>query len=83
VQFPKNEKPVICSRKSSSSSSRLVVADQIIFGGKGIKMLVSIIIIKLVISLIIMILLFLFNLRLCFKTENLFGALFGELDKCI
>jgi len=31
-----------------------------------------------------MILLFLFNLtRLRFKTENLFGAQFGELDKCI
>jgi len=24
-----------------------------------------------------------FNLRLCFKTENLFGAQFGELEKCI
>jgi len=29
------------------------------------------------------ILLFLFILKLCFKTENLFGAQFGELDKCI
>jgi len=42
-------------------------------------MLVSIIIIKL----IIVILLYLFNLRLCFKIENLFGAQLGELDKCI
>jgi len=29
------------------------------------------------------ILLFLFILRLCFKTENLFDAQFGEFDKCI
>jgi len=28
------------------------------------------------------ILLFLFNLKLCFKTENLFGVQFGELEKC-
>jgi len=25
----------------------------------------------------------LINLRLCFKTENLFGTQFGELEKCI
>jgi len=51
---------------------------------KGIKILVSIII-KLIINLKYCdkILLFLFNLRLCFKTENLFGAQFGELDKYI
>jgi len=30
----------------------------------------------------IVIILFLFNLRLCFKTENLF-AQFDELEKCI
>jgi len=41
-------------------------------------MLVSNIIIKLIINLI-SILLFLFSLWLCFKTENLFGAQFGEL----
>jgi len=29
-----------------------------------------------------MILLVLFILRLCFKTENLFGAQFDELEKC-
>jgi len=55
-------------------------------GRKGIEILVSIIIIKLIISMIInniLILLFLFILRLCFKTENLFGAQFGELEKCI
>jgi len=45
-------------------------------------MLVSIIIIKLIINSISWYV-FLFNLRLCFKTENLFGAQFGELDKCI
>jgi len=45
-------------------------------------MLISIIIIKLIINLL-SILLFLFNLWLCFKTENLFGVQFGELEKCI
>jgi len=45
-------------------------------------MLISIIIIKLIINLFnIVILLFLFILGLCFKTENLFGAQFGELEK--
>jgi len=44
-------------------------------------MLVSIIIIKIIIN--IEILPFLFNLRLCFNTENLFSAQFGELEKYI
>jgi len=49
------------------------------------EIFVSIIIIKLIINMIInniLILLF-FILRLCFKTEKLFGAQFGELKKCI
>jgi len=48
--------------------------------GKGIKMLVSIIIIKLIINLIRDITIPV-QLRLCFKTKNLFGAQFGELGK--
>jgi len=44
-------------------------------------MLVSIIIIDYQFNIVI--LLFLFILRLYFKTENLFGAQFGELEKCI
>jgi len=49
-------------------------------------MLGSIIIIKLISNMItnnIVILLFLFSLRLCFKIENLFGAQFDELEKYI
>jgi len=55
-------------------------------GGKKIEILVTIIIIKLIINMIInniLILLFLFILRLCFKIENLLDAQFGELEKCI
>jgi len=51
--------------------------------GEGVKVFVSIIINKMIISFFffnMVILLFLFNLRLCFKTEN-FGTQFGELDK--
>jgi len=44
-------------------------------------MLVSIIIIKLIMNLIRDITILVFNLRLCFKIENLFGAQFGELEK--
>jgi len=44
-------------------------------------MLVSIIITKLIINLISWY--FCSTWRLCFRTENLFGAQFGELDKCI
>jgi len=54
----------------------------IIFGRKkGIEMLVSIVIILIDYQFNIVI--FLFILRLCFKTENLFGAQFVELEKCI
>jgi len=49
-------------------------------GGKGIKMFISIIIIKLIINLIRDITIPV-QLRLCFKTGNLFGAQFGELGE--